>query len=79
MADAEDLDGIAEVLKAEAIVAEPEAKLGRLDSLQPFHIALFGGDKAGKAMQEIDGSVTVDGANVGPGLIGPGDLLSHSL
>ena len=59
MSDAENLDGIAEVVK----------------SLQSFHIAFLGGDKAGQAMQEIEGSVAVDGANVGTGLIGPGDLL----
>jgi hypothetical protein len=30
-------------------------------------------------MQEIDCSFAVDGANIGAGLIGPGNLLSHSL
>jgi hypothetical protein len=47
MTDAEDLDRFSEVLEADAIVAEPEAKLGRFDSLQSFHIALADCDKAG--------------------------------
>jgi hypothetical protein len=77
MTDPENLDGIGEIVKADAVIAEPEAKLGRLDSLQPFHIAFLGGDEASEAMQEIDGGVAVDGANVGTGLVGPGDFLSH--
>jgi hypothetical protein len=57
VSDGEDLEGIAEVLEADAIVAKPQSKPGGLDSPQPFHIALFGHKKAGEAMQEIDGSV----------------------
>jgi hypothetical protein len=79
MAYAEDRDGFADVLEADAVVTETEAKLGWRDSLQPFHIAFFGGDKAGEAMQQIDGGVAVDGANVGTGLFGPSDLLGHAL
>lgn len=77
MADMKDLDGISAVVEADTVIADPEAKLRRLDSLQSFHVALFGGDKAGQTMQKIEGSLAVDGANVGFGLIGPGDLFRH--
>jgi hypothetical protein len=75
----EDLDGIAKVLEADSIVSKPQAKLGWLESPQLFHIALSGSKKAGEAMQEIDCGFAVDGANIGTGLIGPGNLLTYSL
>ena len=41
VADAEDLDGFAEVLEADAVIAKLETKLWRFDSLQAFHIAFL--------------------------------------
>ena len=50
MAYAKNLDRIAAVVEADAVIAEPEAKLRRLDSLQAFHVSLFVGDEAGQVM-----------------------------
>ena len=68
MADAKYLDGIAEVMKADAIVAEAEPKFGRLNPLQPLYVAFLRCDKAGETVPEVDCRVAVDGANVSTGL-----------
>ena len=51
MPDAEDLDGIAEVVKAKEVVAEAEAQFGRVDVLEHCDIAFFGLKKACQAMK----------------------------
>ena len=50
MPDAEDLDGIAEVVKAKAVVAEATAQFGRVDVLEHFYIAFFGFKKSRQTM-----------------------------
>ncbi len=77
VSNTEDLDPIAVVVIAEAVVAEAQAELGRINIGDQFHVAFRGGEKAGQTMQQIDGGLAVDVANVSLGLVSPGNLLSH--
>jgi hypothetical protein len=77
--DAEDLEPIAVIIKANPVIAEAEAQFGRISALEPLHVAFFSREKAREPMQEIDSTVAVDGANMGSGLVCPGDLLCRFL
>jgi hypothetical protein len=73
----EDHDGIAEIMKADAVVADAEAELGRLDALEALDIAFAVGEITSHNMQDAECCGLIDRAKVGFGLIGPGDLLPH--
>ena len=60
VSNAEDLDPIAVIVEAEAVIAETQTVLRRIDIGEPFHIAFFGGEKARQAVQQIDGGLAVD-------------------
>ena len=77
MLHGENLDGVPEVVKADAVVADTEAKLGRFDVLEPLHIAFASGDEAGECVQNAESRDLIDSAKVGLTLIRPGDLLGH--
>jgi len=77
--DGEDEDGIAVVVEADAVVADAEAHLWRLNVLKALYVAFAGGEIAGDGVQNAQGCVLVDGAQVGLGRVSPGDLfLSHA-
>ena len=67
------------IVEPDAVVAEAQAELGRLDILEPLHIAFLTDQKSCQPVQEIESGLAVDSAKIGAGLIGPGDLLSHFL
>lgn len=71
----EDHDGIAEIVKANAIVADAEAELGRLAVLEALDVAFAVGEITSHNMQDAECCGLIDRAKVGFGLIGPGDLL----
>ncbi len=75
MLDGEDKDGVAEVAEAKAVVADAQPQFGRLDVLEALHVALAGGKIAGHDVQDAQSGGLIDGAEVGRGLIRPGDLL----
>jgi hypothetical protein len=62
MAAAEDLDGIAEIVEANAVISQAQAKLGRLDSLQSFDVAFLRFQKAGNRSQDLDGEWAAEGS-----------------
>ncbi len=53
-----------------------EPKFRRVGALELLHIAFLGGQKSGQAVQEIDGSLAINGADVSLGLVGPDNLLA---
>jgi hypothetical protein len=79
VADAEDLEPIAVIVKANPVIAEAEAQFGRISALEPLHVAFLSREKAREPVQEIEGVVAVDGANIGSGLVCPGNLFCHFL
>jgi|HubBroStandDraft_4_1064222.scaffolds.fasta_scaffold03042_5 hypothetical protein len=70
-------DGITEIMKADAVVADAETQLGRLDILESLDIAFARGEITSYSMQNADCCSLVDRAKVGFGFVGPGDLLPH--
>ena len=65
----EDEDGVSEVVEADAVVAGAEPELGRLDTLEPLHVAFAGGEIAGDGVEDAEGRNLVDGAEVGLALV----------
>jgi hypothetical protein len=75
VADGGDVEGMAEVVEAEPVVSDAEAELGRLDALEPLYVALTCGGEIGESVEDAEGCGLVDGAELGLGLVAPGDLL----
>ena len=73
----DDEDGIAEIVKADAVVAAAKAELWRIDILKVLDIACAGGEIPGHDVQDAERGGLVDGAEVGFGLVGPGDFFPH--
>ena len=72
-------DSVAEIVKADAVIADPETELRRFDILQALHVAFSGSQKARQSVEDAEGSGLIDGAEVGPSLAKPNNLLCHSL
>lgn len=79
MFDGQDQDGSSQIVEANAVITGAEAQLWRFDILKALHIAFAGGQLTGHAMQDMEGGGLVDSAQIGFGLLGPGDLLPHYL
>ena len=73
----EHFDGISEVVEAEAVVADSEPELWRVDVLKAFYVAFAGGEEAGQSVQDAEGGDLIDGAELGLGLVCPDDLPAH--
>jgi hypothetical protein len=73
----ENHNGIAEIVEADAVVADAQTELGRLDILEALDIAFARSEVASYHVQNAECGSLVDGAQVGFGLVGPGDLLPH--
>lgn len=73
----EDQDGISEIVEADAVVADAETELWRLDVLEALDIAFAGGEITSHDMQDTERGGLVDSAEVGFGRVGPGDLPPH--
>jgi len=58
--------------------ADAKAEKGWLESLKLFDVASLGFQKAVKSLQKTEGSIAVDGAQIGASFNGPEDPLSHS-
>jgi hypothetical protein len=52
VSDGENLDGIAEVVEANAVVADAEAELRGIDILEALYVAFAGTDEAGQGMED---------------------------
>jgi hypothetical protein len=70
-------EGIAEIVKADAVVADAKTQFGRFDTLEALDIAFAGGEITSHNMQNPECCSLVDSAEVGFGFVGPGDLLPN--
>jgi hypothetical protein len=77
MFDCEDEDGVAEVVETNAVVADAEAELGRLNILQPFHISFSRGRESIQPVKYPQRRRPIYGPQIVPGLIFPYDLSTH--
>ncbi len=75
MSYGEDQDRIAEIVEANPVVADAEAQLWRLNIPEVLDVAFTGGEITSHSMQDAEGGGAIDGAEVGFGLLGPGDPL----
>ncbi len=74
----ENLDELTVIVEADSVSAGAQAKLRRFDVLKAFHIAFPCLNEACQSIENPYRGLPIDGANVGLGLVGPGDLFSHS-
>ena len=74
--DGGDVEGLAVVMEAQPVVADAQPELGRLDLLKTLYIALATGGKVGQGAQNAQGGRPVDSAELGLGLVPPGDVLA---
>ena len=75
----QDADRATVVVEADAVVADAQPHLGRLNVLDALHVPVAGGEIAGNGVQDAQGGGLVDGAQAGLGLVGSGDaLLAHA-
>jgi len=74
MLDGGDVEGVTDVVEAEAIVANAEPEFGRLDVLQALHVAFAGGGEVGQGMENAQRGGLIDSAELGLGLVFPSDL-----
>jgi hypothetical protein len=72
-------DGVAEIVKADAVIADPETELRRFNILESLNVAFSCRQKACQSVEDAEGRGLVDRAEVGLGLAGPNDLLRHLL
>ena len=49
--DGGDVEGVAVVVEADAVVADAEAELGRLDVLEALYVAFAGGGEVGQSAE----------------------------
>ena len=74
--DGSDVEGVAVIVEAKPVIADPQAELGRLDVPEALHVALAGGGEVGQGAEKAQSGRLVDGAELGLGLVPPGDLLA---
>jgi hypothetical protein len=73
----ENFDGIAGIVEADAVVADTEAELWRVDSLKTFYIAFAAGNHASHGVQDAESCGLLDGAELGLGPVVPDNFLKH--
>ena len=77
MQHAEDLKLLADVVEADAVVAEAEAQFQRLDIGQAFDVAVTVKNEIGQGFEQSKGRLAVDAPHVGAGLWRPLDSFRH--
>jgi hypothetical protein len=73
----ENFDDISGIVEADAVVADPESELWRLDALKTFYIAFAAGDHAGHGVQDAECCGLLDGAELSLGPVVPDNFLGH--
>jgi hypothetical protein len=61
MVDCEDKDGVADVVETNAVVADAEAELGRLNILQTFHVSFSRGRESIQPVKDLQCRGPIDG------------------
>ena len=78
MLHGENLDGVTEIMEADAKIADAEAELGRFDVLEPLDIAFASGDETGQCVEDAECCGLIDSAEeLSLTLFRPGDLFGH--
>jgi hypothetical protein len=70
-------DGLAEIVKADAVVPDTETKLRRFHVPKALNIAFSRSQESGQSVKDAEGRSLIDSAEVGPGLADPNNLLRH--
>ena len=78
MADASDFNLVAVIAEDDAMVLGAKAVEWRLDALQAFYVTFVGFQKARQRAENLNRDGLRDSADVGLGLVGEGNALSHS-
>jgi hypothetical protein len=79
MFNRENLDGIAMIAKANAVRADAQAKLWRIDIFKSLYVALFGPQETRQSLKYPHRSFQIDSANLGFSPWGPSNLFCHRL
>jgi len=70
---------LVEVAEADAVVADSETELWRLDVLESLDVAFAGSKHAGQSVENAQGCGLFDSAEIRLSAIAPHDLLLHML
>jgi hypothetical protein len=70
-----DANGVSLVMEADAVVADAEAELGRLDVLEALDVAFAGLHIAGQRVEDTEGGGLIDDAELRLGLAAPDYVL----
>ncbi len=73
----ENHDGIAEIVKADAVVTDAETEFGWFNILEALDIAFARGEITSDHVENVECRGLIDGAKISFSLVGPGDVLSH--
>jgi hypothetical protein len=75
----EDLQSVTRITESDAIIANPESKLGWLCTHKMLNVAFSGRKEAGQGVQDPNGCGLIDGAKLRLGRCGPVNPLSHAI
>ena len=77
MEDTKNLEHLAEVVEADAVIAEAQAQFGRLYIGEALDVAVASEDVVSQVFEQADSGFAVDAADVGASLRRPLDVLMH--
>lgn len=82
MLDGQHNNGFATIMKAHAVIANPQPQFGRFHILKAFYVSIAGGKISGNCIQNTERSCLIDRAQIGlqvtfllPTLTGPDAIL----
>jgi hypothetical protein len=65
-------------MEADAVVANPQPKLGWFDVLKTLDVTLAGFQIAGERVEDAESGVLIDGAQLSFGLVVPDNVLAYA-
>jgi hypothetical protein len=74
MLDGSNVECVAVVVKADAVIADAQAELRRLDVLETFHITLTCRGEVGQGMENTECRALFDSAELGLRMVPPDDF-----
>lgn len=74
-----DAYGVSLAMEADAVVADAEAELGRLDVLEALDVAFAGLQIAGQRLEDTEGGGLIDDPELRLGLVAPDYAFAHAL
>lgn len=78
MSHGTDANSVSVVMKANAIVADPQPELRRFDALEALDVAFTSLQITGQRVEDTEGGRLIDGAKLTLGLVVPDDVLAHA-